>query len=193
MKDTVIVGQELNKGYTRGRPFEEGNSAKRIIRWFNVRSYKELARRYVIKNRFPGFKNETIFKKFIQENHIKKIILIGKKAQELFSFDSMMKIIRDDELIICGILHPSGLNVKCNGQDKNIKSLIKETIKMKKESKQSILIKILKKDFLTVEEIILKTGLKKSSINNYVRYYLKKLGFGVEISQKNGQVAYKIL
>ena len=192
-KDTLIVGQELNKGFTRSKPFEKGNSAKRLLRWFNVSSYKELSKKHYIKNRFPEFKDKMIFYTFIYDNKIKKIILVGKKAQELFPYDTMMQIRKIENLVVCGILHPSGLNVNCNGKDEVILRLIKEVIKMKKESKQSILIRMLKKDFFTVEEIILKTGLKKSSVSNYTRYYLSKLGFKIEISQKNGQMSYKIV
>ena len=60
-------------------------------------------------------------------------------------------------------------------------------------SKQDILIKMLSRsDSLTITEMVTNTGLKKSSIINYVKYYLKKLGYTVIIEDKLGQVFYRI-
>ncbi len=52
---------------------------------------------------------------------------------------------------------------------------------------------ILGKEPLTIEEIISITGLKKSTILDQLKYKLNKKGVKIEISEKNGQIAYKII
>ena len=61
-------------------------------------------------------------------------------------------------------------------------------------SKQSDLIAMLldSEEFFTVAEILKKTGLAKSSLNNYLKSYLKKIGYKVEVGEKLGTVAYRI-
>lgn len=62
-------------------------------------------------------------------------------------------------------------------------------------SKQSILISTLQNPdkYYTIEELVEKTSLKKTSVNNYLKYYLRQLGYTVELDKNHeGKLGYRI-
>jgi len=61
------------------------------------------------------------------------------------------------------------------------------------DTKQDRLIKLLSGDeYFTLDESVEAAGLKLASVKNYVKYYFKRLGYDVEVSDKLGQLGYRV-
>ena len=59
-------------------------------------------------------------------------------------------------------------------------------------SKTNDMIELLKKNALTIDEIVVQTGLSKNTAQLQLNYHLPKKGVKIIKTDKNGVIAYKI-
>lgn len=133
---TLIVGQAPRRNVKNPKPWSGGQAAKRLWKWFECSSYKELKQYgdcyYAIPwlegiakkgDKVPTDKSTLSYLKHRLVKKInskyRKVFLIGRFAQTL---------IPDTELPVgvefCKIPHPSGCNVSANHKDDEIKKMI---------------------------------------------------------------------
>ena len=144
----LVIGQAPSRTsniYSRHLAWSRGPSARRLWKWFKVQNRNELLSVADLTHAIPwlegvdkkGDKIPTdrlvlarlkrrLIAKF-RYNRYRKVILVGKFAENLISD----YLIENRIKYIC-LPHPSGVNIKCNGQDSNIKRRITNFLKEEK-------------------------------------------------------------